>query len=155
MKVPIISAMIATLFIVTGVASPANAQAVDAVTIPYGDWLAQLLAGVSAVVLPLVTYAFRKLPRNAGEFLFSKRVDQLLDRALTYGINATANAVKGKTLDLQTGNLVVNMAIDYATKHAPKLIDEFGVQMLREKILARIDLDDVAELPAPALPAGK
>lgn len=132
---------------------PAFAQAASdgyAVQVPWGQWVADILGFVATLIAALIAFALRHLPGNANKIIVQLRVDKLLERALTYGINATSNAVKGKTLDLHTGNQVVQMAIEYAVKHAPQLANEIGLARLKEKILARIDLDDVAEIAAPA-----
>lgn len=125
------------------------AQAADgSVTVPWGDWTAEALGLAAVLVAGWIGRAIPSAVRQWAAKLLGDRVDQLLERAIQYGINAVAGAVRGKTLSLDTGLDVANEALDYAVKHAPKLVQELGVGEVREKILARLDLDEWAAIGA-------
>lgn len=126
--------------------APAMAAVGDSVHVPYGDLAADLALSMMGIASAAIAYLFR----NAPGWLKTAKVDQALDRGVQFGLNAVANAVRGKALDLNTGNQVANMALDYVASHVPSLVKEFGVTKLREKILARLTLDDAAELSPPA-----
>ena len=119
------------------------------VHVPYGDWVADLALSMLGLSSVAVSWLFRHAPN----WMKTMKVDQALDRAVQFGLNAVANAAKGKALDLNTGNQVANMALDYVASHVPSLVKEFGLTNLREKIYARLTLDDTAELNEPAAPA--
>lgn len=119
-------------------------------TIPYGSMISGGAETISAVLLTVLSamlvYAGKFLPGIMGavyrNFLM-KQAEQLLQRAVDYGINATKDATKGKTLDINVGSAVIANAAEYATASGWKfLIDWLGGQEgLKQKIFARIDLE--------------
>lgn len=139
--------IVAGVFAVFVSASPALAQT----PIPLEAAATGLIDYWAPVFAAGVAWMLRKVPSQFAWVLTALRVDQLLGAAVTYGINATKNAVKGRTLTLPVGNEVARIALDYAIAHAPQLVAMFGVTRLREKILARLDLDEAAEVPPPAV----
>lgn len=133
---------VAALVAIAVVANPIAALAQDgAVTVPWGDWLGGLLSylrdAVIAAVVALVAFAARSLPKQIGDIILAARVEQLLTRAADYGIAAVAGAVKGKTLDVNVTNEVLERAAEYAIANAPALADKLG-ETLRPKLLARL-----------------
>lgn len=129
--------------------------------VPWGDWLSEVLKGLIVLAGSLALWLLRRMPKElvellnmvAGSFL-QTRADKLLEKAITYGINTTAGAVKGRVLTVQVGNEVIERAFEYALRHAPGLIAKFGgLVALREMIIARLDLDEAAWLPAAKPPA--
>lgn len=127
------------------------------IEIPWGDWLSEIIKALTIVVGAVAAWLLRKVPANitaaldmfAG-MLGQGRVNELLDKAVTYGVNATSGAVKGKTLSVGVGNEVLERAFEYALRHAPGLVSKLGgMTILREKILARLELDADASLPVP------
>jgi hypothetical protein len=135
----------------------AHAADGGAVTVPWGDWAAEVLIVTAGLLIGWVGRAVPAAVRQWAGKLLGDRVDQLLERAIQYGINAVAGAVRGKTLSLDTGLDVANQALNYAVRQAPKLVDEIGVGALRDKILARLDLDEAASIvrTRPLPPAHK
>lgn len=131
------------------------------VSLPWGDWLGGVLNYFYAAIVAFVLWLFRKLPKVAVDALNAvaglmgqDRADKLLERAVAYGINTTAGAVKGKKLDIRTGNEVLERAFEYAIRHARSLVGTLGGAIqIREKIVARLDLDEnaviAARKPAP------
>jgi hypothetical protein len=108
------------------------------IRIPWGNYVADGLVACSAVVVAGVTALLR--PVLQSSFL-GRTVDQLLERAIQYGINATADAVRGKNLSIAVGNQVLERAAEYALAHAPALVRRMGgMTRLKEKIIARLDL---------------
>ena len=73
------------------------------------------------------------------------RVDQLLAHAVDYGVNTTQGAVRGRTLDVATGNAVLAAALRYAVEQAPTIVALAGGEALvRDKIVARLDVGEGA-----------
>ena len=68
--------------------------------------------------------------------------EQLLNRALDYGLAAVAGAAKGKTLDIPIANKVLLEAAQYALDHgAPWLLKYIGD--LGPKLVARMSAAEV------------
>jgi len=136
-------AMALGLALALTLAVPAFA-AEGAVTIPWGDWLADAATAAGATILALAAWMLRFVPAAVHDWylrLTGERVEQLLERAVHYGINATAGAVRGRTLDVRIGSEVARRALEYAVKHAPELVKRLGgTALVNEKILARLDL---------------
>jgi hypothetical protein len=131
------------------------------VEVPYGDFLADLLTQLLGLAGIAAAWLLRRVPANivatldqfAGA-MGQGRVNELLEKAVTYGINTTAGAARGRTLTVKVGNEVAERAFEYALRHAPKLVSWLGgIQALREMIIARLDLEPDAELPSPRPPA--
>lgn len=129
--------------------------------LPYGDLIGHVLTSLLGLVALAGAWLARKLPGgivatlNQLSGLFGAgRVDQLLDKAITYGINVTAGAVKGKSLSVKIGNEVLERAFEYAIRHAPTVVRlAGGSAFVREKIIGRLDLDADVALPAARPPA--
>jgi hypothetical protein len=132
-----------TAFVPDGEVPIAWGALVDALIGDLLDTLPMVLAGFVAWVL-------RKLPEEVAGIFRAWRVDQLLDKALQYGINATRGAVKDRALTVQVGNEVLERAFEYALRHAPMLVSKIGAsEYLREKIIARLNLEADAAVPTP------
>lgn len=131
------------------------------VDVPWGDWLSEALKALLALAGALALWLLRRLPSTmvsaldmfAG-MLGQGRANELLEKAVAYGVNVTAGAVKGKTLTVNVGNEVMERALEYALRHAPQLVAKLGgIAVIREKIIARLDLDESAAIPSPRPPA--
>jgi hypothetical protein len=131
------------------------------VEVPWGAWLGELISGAFALLMAALLWMLRRLPASAVAALNmlaglfgQNRVDALLERAVQYGINATKGAVKDRVLTVNVGNEVLERAFEYAVRHAPALVAKFGgLQALREKIIARLNLEADAAVPVPRPPA--
>lgn len=138
--------------------APTSAPAAGpSVVVPYGDWLADLAGWAAPILVAAGLFLLRKVPSGIVDILnqvagvfFGQRVDQLLEKAIAYGVNATAGAEHGKTLSLAIGNTVLERAFEYATRNAPALVEMLGGALgLREKIIARIPYDAATAVPTP------
>lgn len=127
------------------------------VTVPYGEWIYDFGQNwLLPVVIAAVGWALRKLPKEWQGLALAARVDQLLANAIQYGINATSGAVRTKTLDVETGNAVMHIALQYAIQHGPSIVKSAGgVTRIQEKILARLSLDENAVVQPPVAIAAK
>lgn len=119
-------------------------------TIPYGSMISGGTEVISKVLLLAGTfflaYASKFLPGIAGvmyrNFLM-KQAEQLLARAVEYGINATKDATKGKKLDINVGSAVIANAAEYATASGWKFLVDWlgGLEGIKQKVFARVDLE--------------
>jgi hypothetical protein len=143
--------------IVLWLAWPAMALAAETavgVTIPWGDWLAAAVGSMGEtilmIVLSVVAWMSKSLPASIAAMLKTKQVEQILQRSVDYGLNAVAGAAKGKTLDVNTGNEVLNVALAYAVDRAPAQLLAWlgGPEALQHMILARLQLGEDASAAA-------
>lgn len=130
----------------------APAYAAD-VQIPWGDWLSAALTYfrevVVAVVVAGIGWTARKLPGQAGEIITAMRLEQLLTRAVDYGLAAVEGSAKGKVLTVGVTNSVIAEAVSYAVRSAPGLAEQFAGS-LRAKVLARLSAQGVVPAEASA-----
>jgi len=74
------------------------------------------------------------------------RLEQLLQKSLTAGLNSTAGALAGRTLTADVGNQVIARAVQYAVDNGSKAAIAWagGPQALHNKLVARLDNVDGA-----------
>ena len=90
--------------------------------------------------------------KNAA--IFQERVDHVLNAGIGYAVQQGVAAVTARGgITLDTRNLMVDMAVKYAAKHAPDLMAEAGDVV--EKVLARFDTHPAVQgLIVATTPAG-
>jgi hypothetical protein len=138
-------ALVAPLAIDSAPIIAVHAFAADQVTtttsVPWGDWIAALLSHTETLIIAVLgvvaTWAIAKLPASLGPIVHALLTEQVLNRAVDYGIGAVAGAVKGKTADLQTTNAVLAQAEAFAVHNAPALVNKLGDTLL-PKLFARV-----------------
>jgi hypothetical protein len=142
------AAVAATGIVITADVAFAQASASTTVTIPYGDWLAAAANSLIVILGALLAYGFRLLPAQVVGILQSLRADQLLTKAVEYGINAVAGAAKGKALDVNVGNDVVAEAVNYVIQQGPAWLINWlgGEDGIRRMVIARLPLAEDAAL---------
>jgi hypothetical protein len=132
---------------------PGFAADQPAVAVPYGDWLSDGLAyfrdGIIALVVAGLGFAARSLPASAASLIETMRVEQLLTRAVDYGIAAARGAAKGQTLSIPIANEVIRKAIQYSVDNAPGLAAKYG-PTLQDKIIARLSAHPAVTLDPAA-----
>jgi hypothetical protein len=118
------------------------------VTIPFGDWIAAIAAHAGEIVLAIAVFLMRKLPGRFMGIIDAARVDQLLEKAIEFGVNQVVGAAKGKVLTADVGSAVLSEALGYAIEHGPTSLITWagGPDLIREKIVARLALDEQATL---------
>ncbi|SKA30938.1 hypothetical protein [Consotaella salsifontis] len=149
----IFAAAIAALCLISGTAYAAEAITDTAVSLPVGEWVGDVAALLLAISGSVIMWAFRHLPSSIVQVLKTMQAEQLLGKALAYGINATAGAAKGKTLTVDVGNAVVAQAARYAVNHGPTWLINWmgGMDAIAEKIIARLDVEEAAAASGDAL----
>ena len=115
------------------------------VTVSWGAWLGIVLDHITEILLAVLMFALRKLPLSVYEVITMLRVDQLLGRAVDYGMKTVKGAAEDKTLSLSIANKVVEEAMEYAVLNAPSLVSMIS-DTLRDKIVARLNIDGDARL---------
>jgi hypothetical protein len=146
LKTIILVALGALLF-----ASPAVAQQAAAdgqVIVPWGDLLASsanVLVGLAASALAA---ALAMLPASINAMIKTWRVEQLLQSAISYGINTVAGAAKGQTLSVPVANKVIEQALEYAVENGSASVIKWmgGEGAVEKKIIARLDLEKDASI---------
>ncbi len=136
------SLILATLALVLASHS-AVAQVTDGiVSIPYGEWISSVAQVVLSLATAIVMWALRAVPVQWAATAKAARVDQLLLKAIEFGIGKVSGASKDQVLKLPVANAVLEKAIEYALKHGPALLKDVGIDnvLLREKIIARLDV---------------
>jgi hypothetical protein len=125
-------------------------DAVDGgVSVPWGDFLAELFGLILGGAAVFATYLLRQLPKTVvdaldafGRITLQKNASEFLELCIGYGINTTQNAVRGKTMSVRVGSEVVERSVEYALRHAPGLVRKMGgLLQLREKLIARLDIE--------------
>lgn len=120
------------------------------VVVPWGYWVDLILTNAIQIVTALVVialgWASRALPEAAQNWFRTQQVEQLLARSIQFGLNAVAGAVKDKSLSVNVGSQVLATSANFAITHGPEKLIEWmgGVQGIKDKILARIDLAEGA-----------
>ncbi|MCW2276401.1 hypothetical protein GJ654_18920 [Rhodoblastus acidophilus] len=114
---------------------PANAaDAVTAVVIPWGDWLKEIIVSVGSLAVAVLSFVIAKwAPAYVKVFL----TDDLIAKAVNYGLGAVEGAVAGKTLTLETTNEVLAAAEQFAVASAPR-VSKWAGDNLRPLILSKL-----------------
>lgn len=113
------------------------------VVVPLGSWTSDLLNFSASIFVAAAGWGMRHVPGEFAWVLRLARVDQLLEKAVNFGLASVEGAVKDKELRVEVANKVLERALDYAVHHAPKLVAKVGgVLELREKIIARLNVEE-------------
>lgn len=129
----------------TAVAIAADAAAPAGIVIPVGDIVAQLSGLIAPAALTVLTWVVgRWVPAVIRPIL----TDQLLSRALDYGLGAVEGAAKGRVLTVPVASEVIRQAAQYVVDHgSPKLLKWIG-DTIEDKLVAR--LSSAGALPPEA-----
>lgn len=139
----------AVLAPVLAIAQTVAEKTVDTtIEIPIGEWVSAAGTAIGPLIVIVVGWLIRHIPGQFAAVLSTMRVDQLLEKAISYGINATAGATKGKSLSVDVGSEVLENALQYVVDNGPKMLIKWmgGENGIREKIIARLDLDENASV---------
>lgn len=147
---PALMPVVAYAQAVAVVAQPATDTAV--VTVPYGTWLTSGAAGIQeivvSIVMAVIAFACRKLPAAIGTVLKSILTQQLVERAIAFGMNTVTGAAKDKVLSVPVGNAVLANALNYVLEHAPAWFVKWtgGEAAIRDHIIALLPVAPDASL---------
>lgn len=144
---------VAVLLVAAMVAPMAYAASETTVEVPIGAYVSAVADFLSQIALPVVTvivgWAARMLPKAVADYLAMLRVEQLLTRAVGFGVAAVKGAADGKVYNIDVGNKVVAAALAYAIEHAPSVVAwAGGPDRLKEKIISRLEIPANASVAA-------
>lgn len=124
-------------------------------TVDWGDWVGIIIGVWGAALATLVAVAIVRWFGAKLEADDAERLRSFTENAINMGLNAVANATRGKKLDFKTGSEVVEWAIAYANQNFRGLVEQFGgVESQRQRTWARLDLAEGESIPpiAPKAP---
>jgi hypothetical protein len=143
-----LSPLLAALVVVL-IPAVAFASSDTTVVVPVGDWAANVVPTIEAVLTSIiaiaVTWGLRFVPSAIKAFITQQQInqaEQLLVNAIGYGINTVVGAEKGKTLEINVGNAVAAQGVQYAIDHGPIWLVDWmgGTESIQQKIIARLPL---------------
>lgn len=127
------------------------------VTLPYGEYIAGIQAGLTTLLTVIATALLAWLPLPIRWAVNLYGVDKLVKDAVGFAVAATPGASRDAKLQVDVGSKVLARALQKAIDDgAPRLIKAAGgIEGLQEKILAQMNLhpDVTAKEVAAATPA--
>lgn len=127
--------------------------------LPWGDWVVAVLQPASAILVPLaagvVMAGVAKVSPWAALFLSRERVQSAIQAGADYGINATAGAVKGKTLSVPLGYKALAAGTQHVIDTTPARVlkKAGGVEGIAGMIFRSLPLDEHASVKTVLQPA--
>ncbi len=102
------------------------------------QWVTALGLGLAA----LVTWGLRLLPSQIYSIIVLARVDQLLQKAIQYGINQVPAYVDGKTMSVDVHNAALAKMLQYVLDNAPGWMVSWmgGPEQIVQKLIARLNI---------------
>lgn len=120
----------------------------DTVTIPWGDWVSQIIEIFAVALGAFVVWVFKRFVDTLGPqfkaVLMMIRAEQLIGRAVDHAVQEVAGAARGQMLNVEIANPVLHKAVEYAKKSGGDIVDWLGESDLPDKILARLDVEPEA-----------
>lgn len=144
----VLCSLLLAVLLLMALISPALAGDDTVVTIPIGDWINSIAGPAAAAFLGIGLWLLRRLPEQAQAWLMMIRIEQLLERAIDFAINAVENATRDKEFNVAVGHAVAAQALQYVIDRIPEflLIWIGGTERLFEMIWARLPLEPQAKL---------
>lgn len=145
---PIRFAFLTLLVLLILIPLQAMAQEAGTIVVPVGSWAQHLSEVVGPVLLAVLMWLMRKLPASVVDILKTMKAEQLLTRAVDYGVNAVAGAAKDKVLSVHVGNAVVAQSVQYVIDNAPGWLVRWlgGQEAIAAKIIARLNVEESASV---------
>lgn len=121
-----------------------------ALVLPWGDTLIALAQGLTALLTPVLVAALAALLTRIGApvrlLVTDALVERLVRRATDYALNAVSGAVRGRTLTVSVGSVVIARAVQRALDQAPGWLVRAagGSEGLAEKVFRSLSLEEAA-----------
>lgn len=119
------------------------------VTIAWGELFSTLLQYIAVALISLITWSCRFLPPQLYALMMTMRVDQLLQKAIIFGVNSVAGAGidsdgNPKVMTVEISNRVLREALVFTMQHGGELVKQFAGKPvdLAEKLWARMPVGD-------------
>lgn len=131
----------------------------SAVILPWGDTLVGAAQAITSVLLPVaIAAATAAVARAAGPLRFlvtNTLVERLVRNVGDYALNAVSGAVKGRTLTVAVGSVVIARAVQRALDQAPAWLIEAagGPEGLAAKVFRSLRLEEAAHADNTLAPA--
>ena len=126
------------------------------VEVPVGALVDQWIGIVTSVLVMLLlvvsTFVIAKLPKPFQDLARTFLTEQLLRRAVDYGVNAVRGATKDKVVSVDVGNLVVAQSLQYAVDNGSSWLIAWlgGPEAIKKMIIARLPVaEDTGVLTLP------
>lgn len=155
-------ALLATVAYADTVTVTATAPAPAAINVPYGDAIKWVFDNfntlIITVILALVARVVALLPGPIGTLVNTLLTEQVLKRAIDYGINAVEGATSEGELSIPVGSAVLANAVNKVLASSPSWLINWmgGTDGISAKIFARLHLVSNATVatiaPAAAVP---
>lgn len=129
-------------------ALPAMAQDTS-VSLPIGEIVAYILPTAAMLLFGGILWIAKSVSPSLYAILRTAQTEQLLGRAIDYGINVVYGASKGRELSVDVGNEVLKEALRFTILHGGGWVAEFagGPHELAQKIYARLNLPETSYRP--------
>jgi len=147
----ILAALALALIPAAAIAAEVATVGNTAVILPWGDIvvaLAQpLLYVLGCAIAASVLALMRKYAPWLEQRISKQELEASLQRIEDFGLNATAGALKGKTLSYDVGSAALARMVQYGANNASPLIIKAagGLPGLTEKLFRRMNLDEGAD----------
>ena len=97
-----------------------------------------ILAGVASLGFKAIFPEVQKYLGEKNAAIFQDRVNQVLNAGIGFAVQKSDGVIaQHGALTVPVKNVMVGWAVEYATKHAPDLMEQAGDVV--EKVLARFD----------------
>jgi hypothetical protein len=131
------------LGVATAYAAESAAPAASTVTIPWGDWLGQILLALGSVFVVLLSRLLAMAPLVVRTLV----TNDVIEKAVDYAIATTRDAARGQTVSIQVSNQLIAAALAWVIANEPK-IAKASSDKLRPLIVAR--LSALGQIPSEA-----
>ncbi len=130
-------------------APPGDPSTTTIVSIPVGSYLNTALGYLTVALGGVIVWGLRLLPPQLYAMAMVMRADQLLARAIGFGINAVAGATDGKMLNFDVRNTALREMITYVLLHGADAVKQYmgTPAQIGEMIWSRLDLPQEASRP--------
>lgn len=140
-------------------APPVLAAVPEAVTLPWGEWIASAVASATSVLVPLaaaaVTAGVARVAPWATSILTRQRIESAIRAGADYGQNAVAGAVRGRSVSVDLGAAVVAAGTQHVIATSPRRVvrKAGGVEGVATRIFGALPLDERASAETVLTPA--
>lgn len=119
------------------------------VTFPWGNIVERIADVTASVMVPVLMgmfgWAITLLPQPlqlTSRWFLTRATEQLLERAVDYGLNAVKGASKDKALSVNVGSKVIAEAANYAVEKGSAALIEWlgGEDAIKRMVLSRINV---------------
>lgn len=133
------------------------------VIVPWGAWAVAVADSLVQIMLPIilpiiaayVIAAIRRVYPWAALLLTQRRVEQMIQGAADYGVNAVRGAAKGKQLSVPVASDVIRVGTQYVIDTGPAAAIHAvgGANGIAQRIFRKLHIEDEATVENTLAPA--